>query len=54
MLYIVDQVIIMATPMKITQQCGYLFYKQKTPLKEIKSPKENPYVSLSVISLNIE
>ena len=31
MLYIVDQVIIMATPMKITQQCGYLFYKQKTP-----------------------
>ena len=31
MLYIVDQVIIMATPMKITQQCGYLFYKQKNP-----------------------
>jgi len=32
MLHIVDQVIILVTPMKITQQCGYLFYRQKTPL----------------------
>ena len=29
-------------------------YKQKTPLKETESPKESPYVFLSVISLNIE
>ena len=34
MLYIVDQVIIMATLMKITQQCGCLFYKQKSPREE--------------------
>jgi len=33
MLYIVDQVIIMATPMIITQQCGCLFYLMGTPPK---------------------
>ena len=31
MLYIVEQGIIMATPMKITQQCGYLFSKAENP-----------------------